>query len=91
MCGSIIFVIGFGGAVFTSLRASRDPELLSVKALLMGMILQIPVMGVFPGASGFLIWSAIGLCSSWSSALSADRQRASLAGEGWSPGLVRES
>lgn len=90
-CGSIIFVIGFGGAVFTSLRASRDPELLSVKALLMGMILQIPVMGVFPGASGFLIWSAIGLCSSWNGSLSVDDQRPSVAVEGWSPGLVRES
>lgn len=90
-CGSIIFVIGFGGAVFTSLRASRDPELLSVRALLIGMILQIPVMGVFPGASGFLIWSAIGLCSSWNGSLSVDHQRASLAVEGWSPGLMRES
>lgn len=90
-CGSIIFFIGFGGAVFACLRASRDSELLALKALLIGMIFQIPVMGIFPGASGFLIWSAIGFCVSWESALPENRSRASLPAEAWSPGLVREA
>lgn len=90
-CGSIIFIIGFGGAVFSSLRSSRDGELLSLKALLIGMVFQIPVMGVFPGASGFLIWSAIGLCSAWKSAPTVHHEQPSLAAEGWSPDLMRES
>jgi O-antigen ligase len=90
--GSIIFLIGFGGAVFSCLRFPRDRELISLKALLVGMIFQIPVMGVFPGANGFLLWSAIGLCSSWKdSPPVVSHERTSRATENWSPKLMRES
>jgi hypothetical protein len=90
-CGSIIFFMGFGGAVFACLRTSRDTELRALKALLIGMIFQIPVMGVFPGASGFLMWSAIGFCSSWKGSAPESPSRSSLAMEEWTPGLVRET
>ena len=90
-CGSIIYLIGFGGAVFSSLRFSRDRKLVSFKALLIGMVFQIPVMGVFPGASGFLIWSAIGLCSSWEISPIVDHEETSPAVKGWTPHLMRES
>jgi hypothetical protein len=90
-CGSIIFFIGFGGAVFACLRASRDAELLALKALLIGMVFEIPVMGVFPGASGFLIWSAIGFCSSWKGSQPESPDRSSVAMEDWNPGLVPEA
>ena len=64
-CGSIVFLIGFGGAVLTSLRTPRDPELMAVKALLVSMVAQMPLMGIFPGANGFLVWSSIAICLGW--------------------------
>jgi O-Antigen ligase len=60
--GSVIFAIGFGGAVITVWRQSRDPELMALKVLLLSLVIQIPSLHVFAGASGFLIWGAIGFC-----------------------------
>jgi len=71
--GSIVFLVGFGGALVTSLRTSMDPELMAVKAVLLGMVCQIPLMGIFPGASGFLVWSSIAICLSWKSSRSQER------------------
>jgi O-antigen ligase len=64
-CGSIVFLIGFGGALLACVRTSKSPELVAVKALLVAMVSQIPLMGIFPGASGFLVWSSIAICLSW--------------------------
>jgi O-Antigen ligase len=64
-CGSIVFLIGFGGSVISSMRTPRDPELMAVKAMLLNMVVQIPLMGIFPGANGFLVWSSIAICLSW--------------------------
>jgi hypothetical protein len=64
-CGSIVFLIGFGGAVLACVRTSRHPELMAVKGLLVAMVSQVALMGIFLGASGFLVWSSIGICLSW--------------------------
>jgi O-antigen ligase len=63
-CGSIVFLIGFWGALLACVRTSKKPELIAVKALLIAMVTQIPLMGIFPGASGFLVWSSIAICLS---------------------------
>ena len=61
--GSIVFVVGFGQAVLLCFQGTkRMRELVSVKAALMGMLVQLPVMGIFPGASGFLVWACIAVC-----------------------------
>ncbi len=91
-CGSLIFFVGFGGAVAVSLRGSREQELLPLKALLVGMVFQIPVMGVFPGASGFLLWSAIGLSFAYAAVPPQSRSKAPMpASPDWSSGLVHEA
>jgi O-antigen ligase len=64
-CGSIVFLIGFGGVVLTSLRTPKDPDLMAMKAILLAMIIQTPIMGIFPGANGLLLWVPIGICLSW--------------------------
>jgi hypothetical protein len=64
-CGSIVFLIGFGGSLLACMRTSKNLEIMAVKALLIAMVSQIPLMGVFPGASGFLVWSSIAICLSW--------------------------
>jgi hypothetical protein len=46
-------------------RTSKSPELKAVKALLVALVSQIALMGIFPGASGFLVWSSIAICLSW--------------------------
>ena len=61
--GSIVFVVGFGQAVLLCFQGTkRMGELMSVKAALLGMLVQLPVMGIFPGASGFLVWTCIAVC-----------------------------
>ena len=57
-----MFAIGFGGALITVWRQGKDPELIPLKVLLLSLVIQVPVMHVFAGGTGFLIWAAIGLC-----------------------------
>lgn len=60
--GSFVYIVGLAGAVTTALRVSSVPEITPLKAILISIICESPMMGVFPGASGFLIWTSIGLC-----------------------------
>ncbi len=60
---SIIFVVGFGQAVLACFQGTKPlSELASMKAALVAMLVQAPVMGIFAGASGFLVWTPIALC-----------------------------
>ena len=73
--GSIVFAVGFGQAVLLCFQGTkRTGDLMSVKAALVGMLVQLPVMGIFPGASGFLVWTCIAICF-------ADKAEAAPAGE----------
>ena len=76
-CGSIVFLIGFGGALLACVRTSNSPELMAVKALLVALVSQIALMGIFPGASGFLVWSSIAICLSWEYSRSKEQLSAS--------------
>ena len=61
--GSIVFVMGFGQAVVSCFQGTKQMRhLVSVKAALVGMLVQLPVMGIFPGASGYLVWTCIAVC-----------------------------
>ena len=58
---TVVYLIGFGGAVLIAFR-SKIPELTIPRAMIFAMIIQIPVLGIFPGPTGFLLWTALGLC-----------------------------
>ncbi len=61
--GSIVFVVGLGQAVLACFQGTkRFSELAGVKAALVATLVQMPVMGIFPGATGFLLWTSIALC-----------------------------
>lgn len=61
--GSLVFAVGFGLAVMACFQGTRGfGELAGVKAALVAMLVQMPVMGIFPGATGFLVWTSIALC-----------------------------
>jgi O-antigen ligase len=90
-CGSIVFLIGFGGALLACLRTSRNAELMAVKAVLVALVSQIPLMGIFPGASGFLVWSSIAICLSWEYCHSQERLLPSSRLKAFRPGFVREA
>jgi O-antigen ligase len=76
-CGSIVFLIGFGGVLLACVRTSRNPELMAFKGLLVAMVSQIPLMGIFPGAGGFLVWTPIAICLSWEYSRSKEQLHAS--------------
>jgi O-antigen ligase len=90
-CGSIVFLIGFGGALLACLRTSRNAELMAVKAVLLALVCQIPLMGIFPGASGFLVWSSIAICLSWEYCHSQERLLPSSRLKTVRPGFAREA
>ncbi len=60
--GSLVFFGGFATAVFSCFRAAQSAELRVLKAGLIAMLTQIPVLGIFLAASGFLVWSSVALC-----------------------------
>ncbi len=81
--GSIVFLVGFGQAVMACFQGTRGvPELVGMKAGLIAMLVQIPVMGIFPGASGFLVWTCIAMCF----AVKAERAKQAVA-EGGAPAV----
>jgi hypothetical protein len=87
--GSLIFITGFGGAIITAWRRSRDPELVPLKVLLLSLAVQMPVLHVFAGATGFLIWGAIGLCFAASRQTIQAAKPVEPAGQ-WAHSLARE-
>ncbi len=89
--GSAVFIFGLGGAVILCFQSVKSAELVPMKAILAALLLQIPILGIFPGASGFLLWSSIGLCTAWrwSSAAALSEQVASLVHS--SPSLPQEA
>jgi hypothetical protein len=88
--GSLIFVIGFGGAVITVWRQSQDPDLTALKVLLLSLVIQTPVLHVFAGAAGFLIWGAIGLCFATTDATPEISSPRGETGQ-WTSSLARET
>lgn len=63
--GTVVFVIGFAGAVALCFRGLKTPELMPMKAILVALLCEVPIMGIFPGLDGFLIWTALGLCAAY--------------------------
>jgi hypothetical protein len=72
-------------------RTSKNQELMAVKALLVAMVAQIPLMGIFPGASGFLVWSSISICLCWEYSRSRERRPASAEWKTLPAAFVRET
>lgn len=60
--GSLVFIFGFAAAVIAALRVTRTPELMALKAGLISLVVQVPTMGIFPSATGMLLWMSIMLC-----------------------------
>lgn len=85
--GSLIFAVGFAGAVSTVWHRTKDPQLLAMKSLLTAMVILIPAMGVFAGSSAFLMWTAIGMCFASVYAESEFEPKAAPAGE-WEHVLI---
>ena len=63
--GTIVFVVGCGGVVALCFGQRTVPELMPMRAILVAMVVETPIMGVFPGVTGFLIWTALGLCAAY--------------------------
>ncbi len=64
-CGSLIFAFGFVAAVRRSYTGPKIPELLVPRAMLAAVIVQVATNGIFPGPTGFIMWSLIGFCESY--------------------------
>ncbi len=62
--GGTMFFLGIAGLVFQSFRfaeARSDAFANSVRAAALALVSMLPVGDVFTGATGFLIWSMVGL------------------------------
>jgi hypothetical protein len=57
--GSIVFVVGLGGIAVTCFRSPILPSLITTNAVLLALLVQLPTMGMFAAAPGFLLWTAI--------------------------------
>src|SRR6187402_42247 len=60
--GSLVFIFGFATAVTAALRVSGTTDLMALKAGLISLVVQVPTMGIFPSATGMLLWVSIILC-----------------------------
>lgn len=57
--GSVVFAVGLAGTVFVCLGRPMLPELVAINAALLSLLVQIPTMGLFASAPGFLLWSVM--------------------------------
>jgi hypothetical protein len=57
--GSIVFIVGMGGIVYSCFRSPNLPEMITTNAALLSLLIQVPTMGLFASAPGFLLWSVI--------------------------------
>jgi hypothetical protein len=89
--GSIVFIIGFGGAVLSCFSVQRTPLLIAAKATLLSVLFQIPTMGIFPGAIGFIVWSSIGFCVASKWAQVEETIKSSLVSVRWGSTTVEEA
>lgn len=62
---SILYIVGLVGAVALCFRGFKDLALVPVKASLVAILFEAPIMGIFSGIDGFLIWTMIGFCTAW--------------------------
>ena len=67
--GSIVYVVGFGESLLTSFRGKGTQEMVLARAMIVAMLLQVPFLGIFPGPSGFLLWTSLALCYAMTTAL----------------------
>lgn len=63
--GTLVFVIGLWGAATLCFGKGAAPELMPMRAILVATLCEVPIMGVFPGVGGFLIWMPLGLCAAY--------------------------
>ena len=82
---SIVYVVGFGESLLTSFRGKGTQETAVARAMIVAMLLQMPFLGIFPGPSGFLLWTSLALCYAMTTAQKASaprRQESLLLGHG---------
>jgi O-antigen ligase len=89
--GSLVYILGLSASVIAALRIRSIPEITPLKAILVSIICEAPVMGVFPGATGFLIWTTIGLCFAFKYASVELPQASEAVPSEWRLALPRES
>lgn len=63
--GALVYIAGFAGAVLFCFRNTSDPALFPFKATLVALLFESPIMGVFGGIDGILIWMSVGVCTAW--------------------------
>ncbi len=61
---SIVFLVGFGGSVLAIFRFPASPGVTMPRAMVLALLIQIPVLGIFPGVSGFFLWTSIAMAFS---------------------------
>ena len=71
---SIVYLVGFGDSLLSSFR-SAGRETAIPRAMIVALLIQIPVLGIFPGASGFLLWTSLALCYGATSTAQTARPR----------------
>ena len=89
--GSVIFILGFGGAVALCFRRLKVPDLMPMKAILVALLCEVPIMGIFPGIDGFLIWTAIGLCAAYRFSPGANLSGSPAPASNYGPALLQEA
>lgn len=59
---SIVYIVGFGESLLTSFRGKGTQDTALARAMITAMLIQLPFLGIFPGPSGFLLWTSLALC-----------------------------